>query len=319
MSGRSVAALRSSPASGQGTVGPATAALLGTTMFFWGTAFRATAVGGRHASPIVFSTLRAAPATLALLAVVVFTRGRLPRDRRTVRLGALSGILTVAIAFEGLAEATKLAGPGNAAVLINTAPFFAVLLARVALRARTPRMAIAGLVIGFTGVVVMVSSQLGRGSVGDLALGTAIALFTACGFATGALIIARTARADPELDMLGFTALQYFVGSVVLAVLMVIYGHPASADWTSSALWESVAWVALGSSAAASICFNLALRRVSAARATAWQFLAPVVAVVVEAARGNAPGPVVIAGMALAIAGVAAVSIAQSTARSARA
>lgn len=57
------------------------------------------------------------------------------------------------------------------------------------------------------------------------------------------------------------------------------------------------------------MCFNLALRRIPATRATGWQFLAPVVAVVVEAARGDAPGLATVIGMALAIAGVAIVSL----------
>jgi drug/metabolite transporter (DMT)-like permease len=285
-------------------------------MFFWGTAFRATAIGAQHASPIVFSTLRAVPGMLVLLVVVALTRARIPRDRRMMMLGLITGVLTVSLVFEGIAEATKLAGPSNAAVLTNSAPFFAVLFARLALGAHTPRVAIGGLVVGFTGVVVMVSSQLGGGSATHLALGSAIALLTAAGFAVGALIIAHVAARDPGLDMLGFTALQYIFGSLVLVVLMLIYGDPGSTDWGSGALWAAVAWVALGSSATASVCFNLALRRISAPRATAWQFLAPVVAVVVEAARGNTPGPVVIVGMALAIAGVAVVSMAQSATES---
>ena len=100
----------------------------------------------------------------------------------------------------------------------------------------------------------------------------------------------------------------------MLIPLAWVFGHPGSADWGSAALWESVAWVALGSSAAASVCFNLALVRVSAARATAWQFLAPVVAVLVEAARGDTPSALVLAGMTLAVAGVAVVSMAQPAA-----
>ena len=285
-------------------------------MFFWGTAFRATAVGAQHATPIVFSTLRAVPGTLALLVVLALTRARLPRDGRTIMLGAVIGFLTVSLTFEGIAEATKLAGPGNAAVLTNTAPFFTVVFARLALGAHTPRVAIGGLVVGFTGVVVMVSSQLGGGSIGNLVLGSAIALLAAAGFAVGALLIAHTARCDPRLDMLGFTTLQYIFGSLLLIALMPIYGNPGGTDWGAGALWAAIAWVALGSSAAASVCFNLALRRISAARATAWQFLAPVVAVVVEAARGSAPGPVVIVGMALAITGVAVVSVAHSSTES---
>ena len=296
-----------------GAIAPGSAALLGVTMFFWGTAFRATDIGSRHASPIVFSTLRALPATLALLVAMAVTGSRLPRGRRMLALGVLTGLLTVSLTFEGIAEATKLAGPGNAAVLTNVAPFFAVLFARAMFGTPTARTTIGGLVLGFSGVVVMVSSQLGGGSIGNLALGAAIALVTAAGFAAGALIVGHAATRDPDLDMLGFTTLQYIVGSLALVVATAIHGHPGTTDWGSPALAGSVAWVALGSSATASICFNLALRRIPAARATAWQFLAPVVAVAVEAVLGNAPGIVTIAGMALAIAGVAIVSMARST------
>jgi drug/metabolite transporter (DMT)-like permease len=162
-------------------------------------------------------------------------------------------------------------------VLVNSAPIFAILFAWLALRAPTPRIAIAGVAVGFAGVVVMVSSQLGGGSIGHVLLGESVALLAAAGFAVGALIIGHTAARNPGLDMLGFTALQFIAGSLMLIPLAWVFGHPGSADWGSAALWESVAWVALGSSAAASVCFNLALVGVSAARATAWQFLAPVV------------------------------------------
>ncbi len=291
-------------------IGAGSAALLATTMFFWGTAFRATAIGAQHASPTVFSALRALPAALALLLAVALSGARLPRDRRTLILGAISGPLVVSLTFEGIAEATKLAGAGNAAVLINTAPFFAVVFASAIFAQRTSRTTLGGLVIGFAGVVVMVSSQLGAtGSVGQTALGMFIALVAAAGFAAGALITGQAAARDPRLDMLGFTTLQYIVGSLLLIALAASFGDAGGTDWSSPALLGSVAWVALGSSAAASVCFNLALRRIPATRATGWQFLAPVVAVAVEAARGNAPGLATVIGMALAIAGVAIVSL----------
>lgn len=144
-------------------------------------------------------------------------------------------------------------------MLTNTAPFFTVIFARAAFAQRTPRMAVGGLILGFTGVVVMVSSQLGGGSLAHVALGTAIALAAAAGFAVGALLIAHTAARQPNLDMLGFTAVQYVVGVLVLVLLVPIYGHLGRTDWGSGSLWGPVAWVSLGSSAAGSICFNLAL------------------------------------------------------------
>lgn len=73
-----------------GAVGLSPALLLGTTMFFWGTAFRATAIGAGHASAVVFSTMRALVAGLALLAIGRLTGARLPRDRPTLVLAGLS-------------------------------------------------------------------------------------------------------------------------------------------------------------------------------------------------------------------------------------
>ena len=49
---------------------------------------------------------------------------------------------------------------------------------------------------------------------------------------------------------------------------------------------------------------------ISASKASAWGFLSPVVAVLVETARGDAPSAIVLIGMVLVIAGVAVVNAA---------
>jgi len=138
---------------------------------------------------------------------------------------------------------------------------------------------IAGLAADFTGVVVMVASQLGNGgSAGHVAIGMGLCLVAGAGFSVGTLIVKHAATRDPGLDIVGFTAVQYIVGSVALVPIAALLGHVGRTDWGSGALLGSIAWVALGSSALASLCFYLALRRVSATRAGSWQFLAPVVA-----------------------------------------
>jgi drug/metabolite transporter (DMT)-like permease len=282
---------------------------LGTTMFFWGTAFRATDVGAEHASAVVFSTLRAVPAAVVLLLVVLATRAALPRGR-TLWYAVLSGPLLVTLAFEGIAQGTTLAGPANAAVLINTTPFFALLLSRLFLGERVSRGAAVGLVVGFVGVVLMVSTQLG-GDVpaGELVLGMGLALLGGAGFAVGALLVRAAAMREGErFDALGFTAVQFLVGAPLLVPLAFLYGDPGATDWSSPELLGAVAWVALGSSALATVTFALALRAIPATRATAWQFLAPVVAVLVELALGDAPGAIALVGMVVAVCGVALVS-----------
>jgi drug/metabolite transporter (DMT)-like permease len=285
--------------------------LLATTMFFWGTAFRATDIGAEHASAVVFSTLRAVPAALVLLLIVLATKAKLPRGR-TLWYAVLSGPLLVTLAFEGIAEGTTLAGAANAAVLINTAPFFTLLLSHLYLRERVSRAAAMGLPVGFAGAVLMVSSQLGSDvPTGDLLLGMGLALLAGIGFAVGTLLVRAAAMRDGEgFDALGFTAVQFFVGAPILVPLMFLYGDPGATDWGSGELLGAVAWVALGSSALAAVAFVLALRVIPATRASTWQFLAPVVAVLVELFLGDAPGVITLIGMVIAVCGVVIVSVA---------
>jgi probable blue pigment (indigoidine) exporter len=284
--------------------------MLGITIFFWGTAFRATAIGTEHASPVVFAALRALPAALVVLAATFLVRGRLPRGR-PLAWAALSGLLMVTLTFEGISEGTLLAGAGNAAVLINTSPFFVLLFGRMFLGERIAGWGVIGLVTAFVGVVIMVSTQLGGdASTGDMILGMSVALASGAGFGVGTLLVRATTTRYPETDVFGFTAMQLLIGGVALIPLVFIYGHPADTDWGNGDLWGAVAWVALGSSAIASLAFFTALRHIPAARASAWQFLAPVVAVVVEVIYGDMPDAIVLAGMAIVIVGVAVVSIA---------
>jgi drug/metabolite transporter (DMT)-like permease len=288
--------------------------LLVITVFFWGTAFRATAIGTEDTSAVVFSVLRALPAALVLFAATFLLRGRLPRGR-PLWWAALSGLLMVTLMFEGIAEGTTLAGAGNTAVLVNTTPFFVLLLGWAFLGERIANWGVIGLATAFVGVVIMVSSQLGGdASTGDMILGMGIALASGAGFGVGTLLVKATTTRYPDTDINGFTAVQHLVGGIALVPLAFAYGHPGDTDWGSADLWATVAWVSIGSSAIASVAYFTALRTIPAARASAWQFLAPVVAVVVEIVYGNLPDGVVLGGMALVIGGVAVVSIAPARA-----
>jgi drug/metabolite transporter (DMT)-like permease len=289
--------------------------LLVVTVFFWGTAFRATAIGAEHASPVVFSTLRALPAGALLLGVVVLTRGRLPRGR-PLAMATISGLLMVTLTFEGIAEGTKLAGAGNAAVLVNTTPFFVLVFGRVFLGERIAGIGVVGLVTAFVGVVTMISSQIGgEADTADLVAGMTIALLAGAGFGVGTLLVKATTTRYPATDLVGFAAAQHLIGGLALVPLALAYGDVAATTWGSSELWASIAWVSIGSSAIASLAYFTALRHIPATRASAWQFLAPVVAVAVEVGRGNAPEAIVLGGMALVILGVAVVTAAPARGR----
>lgn len=280
------------------------------TIFFWGTAFRASAIAAEHTSPIMITALRAAPAALVLLAAALVLRSRLP-GRGLWLATTITGFLMVTLTLEGIAEGTARAGAGNAAILTNSSPFFVLILARLFLGERTSPIAIGGLVAGFAGVVVMVSSQIGEvADTADFALGMSLALLGALGWAVGVLISKGLFTRHPDLDVVGFSVGQYVVGGTAAVVLAFALKGTGGTDWSSGDLWGAIAWISIGASGIATLTFFGALRRLSATTVTAWQFLAPVVAVVTEIVYGNTPDGLVLVGMALAIVGVAVVNVA---------
>jgi drug/metabolite transporter (DMT)-like permease len=281
------------------------------TIFFWGTSFRASAIAAEDTSAIWISALRSVPAAILLVAAVVLLRGRFPAGRQWL-WAAITGVLMVVLTLEGISEGTARAGAGNAAVLLNSTPFFVLILSRIFLRERFAALGVAGLLVGFAGIVVMVSSQLGGvEDTGNFVLGMVFALVGALAWGSGALILKGVVFPRwPDLDMVGFTGAQYLVGGPILLALAFAIEGTGGTAWSSSGLWGAIVWLGVGSGAIATLAFFGALKRMSATTVTAWQFLAPVVAVVVEIVYGNTPSAVVLVGMVLAIVGVALVNIA---------
>jgi drug/metabolite transporter (DMT)-like permease len=295
--------------------GGTAAFLVATSVVVWGCTPRVTAEATSHAGPLTLTSLRAAPTALVLLALLPLVRYSLPRDRSVWLWTAVSGVMMVTVFLGGFTEAIIRAGPGNAIVLGSTTPFFIVLLSRILYGERVSPRALAGLVLGFGGVVLIVSSQLGGSAGGaSLVVGLALALAAAAGWAVGTLIVKELVVRHPDVDLVGVTTGQYIVGGLVLLVISFAAEGTGGAEWTSGVLWLVVAFVAIIGSALATITFFAALRRLSATTVSAWLFLSPVVAVLLEIVLGHTPRPIVFAGMVLTIAGVAVVNSAPAPA-----
>jgi drug/metabolite transporter (DMT)-like permease len=241
---------------------------------------------------------------LAALALALFADRRVTGSQ--AGWAALTGVLMVAATLGGVSEAIPRAGAAQTAVIFNSYPFFVLVAGGWVLRERLSGLGVMGLCIGFAGLVVLVSSQAeAAGGPSAPVTGAAIAAGAAVAWGTGTIIVARLLRG--ELDLLGFTAVQHLAGAGVLVVAAV--PSLGEVDWGSGELWLAAGWASIGSSAIATVAFFAALRRMTAARASTWQFLVPTVAVLIEAALGVVPGELMLVGMGISIVGVCVVSI----------
>lgn len=280
--------------------------LLVPGVFFWGSSFRATAIGVHHTPAIVLAMLRTAPVGVLILLLPLFGKPFL--RGRMLTMSAVTGFLSVGLLYAAISISTDLAGPGNASVLANSSPFFVLLLGFLFLSERITRLALLGLIGGFAGVVTMVSSQLGGGvSTGRLIGGMAIALAGSLAWAICILWVKAEAQKNAQLDLIQLTLHQFAFGSVPLVAIALLWKGSASTDWGSGELWVTVAWLVIGAGVIATVAFFLALRRLSATTAASSQFLVPAVAVLIEVSRGSSPDAVTLIGMIVAILGVALV------------
>ena len=283
------------------------AAMLGVAVAFAGAAYPVTAAALRFTSASVITTSRALVGGLLMLPVLRIVGSSLPRTTNGWTWAAAISVGNVVLTLAGIAEGTRLAGAAIASVLLNSAPFFAAVFAWLLLGEQLTRRHVAGLVVGFAGILLIVGSPSGSGS--DVKAGIAICLAGAIGWAAAGLAMRYLSTREPDFDVYGATTAQFLAGGILL-IPYLLTTRPTPTDWSSPELWASLVFLIVGAQVVTYVGFYAALRWWSSARVFSWTFLAPAVAVAIEAAQGNLPGSAATIGLVVVIAGVGLVTTA---------
>lgn len=217
--------------------------------------------------PLVLIELRVLIAAVFLFPIVVI-RGKLRELRAAARPIFVMGVINSALPFSLIAFAALSLSAGFAAILNATSVFFAALIAYAWLGERLTAMSISGLVMGFSGVVVLVWDKASLS-----AKGAALAVFAALAAAFLYGLAANYSRQRlSEVDALTASAGSQISAAVFLA--------PAAALALPSASPSAHAWVAviaLGvlSTGVAYVLYFRLLARIGATRAILVTFLIP--------------------------------------------
>jgi len=132
--------------------------------FIWGSSFLFIRIGVEQLSTFQLVFIRTGIAAVGLN-IVVYARGkRLPTDRAGLRDITILGVINTVIPFALITWGERSIESGLAAVLQATAALFTMIVAHFAFAdERITRRTVAGLAIGFAGVVVLAS----RSTAGD--------------------------------------------------------------------------------------------------------------------------------------------------------
>jgi len=186
---------------------------------------------------------------------------------------------------------------GLAAILIAAVPLVVALMAlRIDPDERAEGARLAGLVLGFAGVVVLLGLDV-AGRPGEL-LGALAILLATVGYAAGPMIVKHRFG---ELDPLGPVTASMGISALVL-LPVAAFSAPSSVPSGQTLL--SVLVLGLACSALAFLLFFALIGEVGPGRATVITYVNPVVAVALGVALlGEGLGPSAVAGLLLILAG----------------
>jgi drug/metabolite transporter (DMT)-like permease len=232
-----------------------------------------------------------------VLMAVAWRAGTLGSVRGRWRWLAAFALVEVAIPFPLISAGETRIDSSTTAILIATAPLGAALLAlRLEPEDRLTKARLGGLLIGLGGVAALVGVHVESGG-GEL-LGVAAVFFAACCYALGATIIKhRLSDLDPIASM--------GVSLVIAALLLTL---PAALGYSgerpSDGALASVVVLGLFCTAAALVLMAMLVDEAGPGRALVVTYVNPVIAVALGVVfLGESPGPGVIVGLALILAG----------------
>ncbi len=270
-------------------------------VFLWSTGFIAARAGLEEAGPATFLFLRFFLVSVLMLCLLPVLRPAWPASPGAwVHLATL-GIMMQVVYFGGawMAMSTGV-GAGTAALVLSLQPVLTALLAGPVLGERLQHRQWLGLGLGVAGVLMVVDHKLALG-LGSVA-GMIYCLGSLLGITTGTLY---QKRFCPALDVSSGLLVQFITATVIFLPLASLEGWRVT--WSQQFV-AALMWVAVLLSLVSVMLLTLMIRRHEASRITSLFFLVPpVTALIAWLVLGETMNMVALAGMSLAVAGVALV------------
>ena len=243
-----------------------------TVMFLWAICFPLIVLGLPHAPHLTFAALRAFLAGICLLIPAMIMKRRQPKDFKSWAMLTAIGLGATTLGFFGMFHASEFVSPGIATVIANTQPLMAAVLAAAVLKEHLDGKGKTGLLLGFTGIVLIALPSLLSGAGANYALGIFYIILGAVGITLSNVLIRYMARRIDALSAMGW---QLVIGSFFLAVIAFFTEDMSAVTWNAPFI-ISLLGLALPGTALAYWLWYRVLGEVELNRANAFSFLVPI-------------------------------------------
>lgn len=291
----------SAPAAITARAAPIPALVTPAFLLLWASAFISVRFGLPYAEPLTLLTLRLAVAFAVLVPAALIMRAPWPQTGADYRHLVIAGLINHALYLGGVFASIAAGVPtGVVALFVAFQPLLTAAVAGPLLGERVTRSLWIGLGFGFLGVALVIVDRFSVTGTG-VVHGIVYALLCLFGITAGTIYQRRYCSA---IHPVTGCVVQYAVSApVVCAVALAT--ESMHVVW-SAELIASVVWMGAMLSAATFLIFLWLLRRHGATRTSGLFYLvSPITAVLGWLIFGEVLGPLTIAGMAIAVVGVA--------------
>lgn len=235
-------------------------------MVVWGTNFVVIHIGVEHFPPLLFACLRF---TFALLPAVFFLKRPAVPWSKLAAYGVLIGAGQFGLLFFAIKGFIT---PGLASLVVQSQPFFTILLAAAITHERVQPFQIAGLLLAAVGIGVILWHTDGS----TTPIGIVLVLGAALCWAGGNIV----SRSTPGVDMLAYVVwTSLFAVPPLFALSLLVEGWPAMREALTSAplaAWAAALWQSVGNVMFGYAVWGWLLSRYAAATVAPTALLVPV-------------------------------------------
>jgi drug/metabolite transporter (DMT)-like permease len=245
--------------------------------FLWGTTYLAIRVGLETLQPVIFVGLRFLLAGIILFSFAYFVRReRLPKGREWINL-AVVGVLLLVIGNGFVVWAEQWISSGMAALLVATSPFWVAGFELISRNGeRLSLRALAGMLIGFGGLVLLVAPDLVGTSLGMKYLLAIVAVQIACGAWSGGSVYSK--HSGLKISPLMASAVQMLIAGGLLTVAATAMGQWQGLHFSARSATAFAYLVVFGSIVAFG-CYTYAVQTLPLSLLSTYSYINPVIAV----------------------------------------
>lgn len=249
----------------------------GAVYVVWGSTYLGIRVGVESLPPLILAGLRHLTAGLVLYPIFRWKTGIRPTAGHW-RTATLAGVLLLFVGNGGVCWAEQTVSSGIAALLVATVSLWLVIVDWLRPGGVRPAArVVAGLVLGFAGLVLLVGPTHLGGSGRVDPRGAGVLVFASFAWACGSLYSKHGGM--PSSAMLG-VAMQSLAGGVTLVIAAFLTGEFHALHFTAISLrsWLALGYLIVFGSGIGLSAYIYILQKSTAARVGTYAFVNPVVA-----------------------------------------